>query len=102
MLSIAPAAAFDGVFKLRAAIVMGAPSQASATGREQPKKKPGRPVSLHRVITDPAFLQVVAAKNILFMAVSVCGALEIGLRYRAGVNADSAARERWWTSAAYV
>src|SRR5258708_19549156 len=78
LLLIAPAALLMALFQV-VPIVMGANASFRDWALNNPKKTWVGLSHYIEVITDPAFLQVVLPNTFLFMAVSVCGALGIGL-----------------------
>src|SRR6478752_5553541 len=78
LLLIAPAALLMALFQVLP-IVIGANASFRDWALNNPKKTWVGLSHYIDVITDPAFLQVVLPNTFLFMAVSVCGALVIGL-----------------------
>jgi len=78
LLLIAPAALLMALFQV-VPIVIGANASFRDWALYNPKKIWVGLAHYHAVITDPAFLQVVLPNTFLFMALSVCGALAIGL-----------------------
>src|SRR6476660_7426281 len=78
LLLIAPAELLMALFQVLP-IVIGANASFRDWALNNPKKTWVGLSHYIDVITDPAFLQVVLPNTFLFMAVSVCGALAIGL-----------------------